>query len=321
MKILVIGATGYIGSAAATALVRAGHDVATLRRHHGRTPEGLQAVEGDLADPASLGPAATGFDRVVHVGPPLGEQADLAAVDALLSAGSPLVHTTGAAVLGSGAVDEDSAPDPHPIVAWRAEVERRVLAAGGQVVRPGLVYGNGGGLVPGLFARKAAERGIGLDIGEPGVRWPVVHVEDLADLYVTVVGRAGPGTVWHGTSETVRLDAIAAAVGGGRAVSVAPRRGHRRTGRDRRPVHQGPGRLLRQDQTAARLAPREHLADRLPRKERVTVSRSARCPGSGPRSGLRAGGGGRTGAGGLSGRGGPRAVRPGGRACRGATPR
>ncbi|MEW9552159.1 NAD-dependent epimerase/dehydratase family protein [Nonomuraea sp. NPDC050783] len=220
MNVLVIGATGYIGAAAAAALARAGHEVAALRRPDGGAPpDGVRAVAGDLADPASLAGAAEGFDRVVHAGPPLGAEIDLAGADALAATGVPVLWTTGAAVLGGGRADEDSPPDPHPLVSWRAEVERRVLAAGGQVIRPGMVYGNGGGLVPGLLARKAAERGTGVYIGEPGVRWPVVHVDDLAALYVAVLERAGPGTVWHGVGETVRLDAIAAALGGGRAAS------------------------------------------------------------------------------------------------------
>jgi nucleoside-diphosphate-sugar epimerase len=46
-----------------------------------------------------------------------------------------------------------------------------------------------------------------------------VHVGDLAALYLAVATRAAPGTTWHGVSETVRLDAIAAALGGGAAVS------------------------------------------------------------------------------------------------------
>lgn len=218
MNVLVIGATGFIGSAAAAALAKAGHDVSILRRPGGRAT-GYRPVSGDLTDPASLTRAAAGFDRVVHAGPPLGEELDLAGVDALVAAGSPLVYTTGAAVLGSGSTDEDSEPDPHPVVAWRAEAERRVRAADGQVVRPGMAYGEGGGSVPALLAAKAAERGTGVYIGEPGVRWPVVHVADLAALYVAVVERAGPGTVWHGMSETVRLDEMARALGGGTAAS------------------------------------------------------------------------------------------------------
>ena len=33
-------------------------------------------------------------------------------------------------------------------------------------------------------------------------------------LYLAVATRAAPGTIWHGVSETVRLDAIATALGG-----------------------------------------------------------------------------------------------------------
>ncbi|NYI03807.1 NAD-dependent epimerase/dehydratase family protein [Allostreptomyces psammosilenae] len=216
MKVLVIGVTGFIGSAVAAALTEAGHDVYALRRPGGRAT-GYHTVPGDLADPTSLERAAAGFDRVVHTGAPLGEELDLAGVDALLAAGSPLIYTTGAAVLGSGS--QESEPDPHPVVAWRAEVERRVRAAGGWVVRPGMLYGEGGGSVPTMLAAKAAERGTGVHVGEPGVRWPVVHVADLADLYVAVVERAEPGTVWHGMSETVRLDDLARTLGGGTAAS------------------------------------------------------------------------------------------------------
>jgi len=125
----------------------------------------------------------------------------------------------GAAVLGAGAQDEDSPADPHPLAVGRPANEQRVLGAGGWVIRPGMVYGDGGGLVHGLLTAKAAERGAGVYIGPPGTRWPVVHVGDLAALYLAVATRAAPGTVWHGASQTVRLDAIATALGGGTAIS------------------------------------------------------------------------------------------------------
>jgi nucleoside-diphosphate-sugar epimerase len=217
MDVLVIGATGYIGSHVAAAFAREGHRVTALRRA-GR-PAPYPTVVGDLADPPTLTAAAAGFDRVIHAGVPLDDATDLAGAGALLAAGSPLVYTTGTAVLGAGAGDESSEPDPHPVAAGRPEIERRVLAAGGWVIRPGMVYGDGGGLVHGLLTAKAAERGAGVYIGPPGTRWPVVHVADLAALYLAVATKAAPGTVWHGTAETVRLDAIAAALGNGTAVS------------------------------------------------------------------------------------------------------
>lgn len=217
MNILIIGATGYLGSHVAAALAGAGHDISALQRPSGR-PTPFRPVTGDLADPPSLTTAATGFDRVIHIGAPIDADTDLAGIDALLAGGSPLVYTTGAAVLG-GTGDETSTPDPHPVAANRPALEQRVLGAGGWIIRPGMVYGDGGGLVPGLFTEKAAQHGHGIYIGPPGTRWPVVHIDDLAALYVTVVAEAKPGTIWHGFGETVRLDAIAAALGGGSATS------------------------------------------------------------------------------------------------------
>jgi nucleoside-diphosphate-sugar epimerase len=220
MNVLVIGATGYVGSHVAAAFAGAGHAVSALRRPGGRElSASYRPVAGDLADPPSLTAAAAGFDRVIHAGVPLDDERDLAGAEAILAAGSPLVYTTGAAVLGGVPADEESEPHPHPIAAGRPAIERRVLSTGGWIVRPGLVYGDGGGLVHGLLAAKAAEHRTGIYIGEPGVRWPVVHVEDLATLYLRVATRAAPGTVWHGISETARLDAIAKALGGGTATS------------------------------------------------------------------------------------------------------
>ncbi len=218
MNVLIIGATGYIGSHVAAAFFEAGHEVTALRRPGGRSAP-YPTVTGDLADPASLAAAAASFDQVIHLGIPAGEDVDLAGVDALRLAGSPIIYTTGAAVLGAGSADEDSPPDPHPLVAWRAGVERRVRACGGRVIRPGMVYGHDGGLVHDLLAPKAIERGTGVYIGAPGVRWPVVHIDDLAALYLVVAEKAEPGTVWHGIGETVRLDRLAAALGGGTASS------------------------------------------------------------------------------------------------------
>jgi nucleoside-diphosphate-sugar epimerase len=220
MKILIIGASGYIGSHVAAVLAGAGHDVSGLHRPGGAAlPSRYRRVRGDLAEPGSLTAAAAGYDRVVHAGPPIDDGTDRAGAQALLASGSPLLYTTGAAVLGAGAQDEDSPADPHPIAAGRPAIEQSVLRSGGWVIRPGMVYGDDGGLVHGLLTAKAAEHGTGVYIGPPGTRWPVVHVGDLAALYLAVATRAAPGTTWHGVSETVRLDAIAAALGGGGAVS------------------------------------------------------------------------------------------------------
>ena len=52
--VLVTGASGFIGSHLASALVEAGHDVRAMTRPPGRVRRGRQPVAGDVADPASL---------------------------------------------------------------------------------------------------------------------------------------------------------------------------------------------------------------------------------------------------------------------------
>jgi UDP-glucose 4-epimerase len=72
MNILVTGGAGYIGSAAAEALVRAGHTVTVydslVTGHRQAVPEGATFVEADLADSHTLAKTLTDqtFDAIMH---------------------------------------------------------------------------------------------------------------------------------------------------------------------------------------------------------------------------------------------------------------
>ncbi|MBV1796929.1 hopanoid-associated sugar epimerase [Siccirubricoccus sp. G192] len=69
-RVMLTGATGFLGSAIARALVAAGHEVRALTR--AGTPrevlEGVpvQFIPGDLTDPASIAEAVRGCDAVIH---------------------------------------------------------------------------------------------------------------------------------------------------------------------------------------------------------------------------------------------------------------
>jgi uncharacterized protein YbjT (DUF2867 family) len=71
-EVLVVGATGQVGSAVALGLARAQHSVHGLIRHGGENPKakplaeaGISIQSGDLTDPASLSSACKGMDVVI----------------------------------------------------------------------------------------------------------------------------------------------------------------------------------------------------------------------------------------------------------------
>lgn len=118
----------------------------------------------------------------------------------------PYVHTGGVWVYGDtdGVVDEDAPLSPPRITAWRQENEKRVLAraATGEhpvVVMPGLVYGRSGGLTQTFFVEPGRTAGAVPRIGDGSNHWALVHVDDIAELYVLALN-APAGSVYAGTS-------------------------------------------------------------------------------------------------------------------------
>ncbi|MFW9800718.1 MAG: NAD-dependent epimerase/dehydratase family protein, partial [Candidatus Thorarchaeota archaeon] len=70
MKVLLTGATGFIGRKLTSEFVQAGHEVTALVRPESNTsglPGSIRFVEGDVLDIASLQPAAENQEVVVHL--------------------------------------------------------------------------------------------------------------------------------------------------------------------------------------------------------------------------------------------------------------
>ncbi|MFF0609049.1 NAD-dependent epimerase/dehydratase family protein [Nocardia tengchongensis] len=227
MRVLVIGTSGYVGSAVAQRLSAAGHQVvALIRPDRGKRARRYEWRIGDLTDPDSLTAAVTGdIDAVIHAGTPTGDATvDATAVAALTSrlrgTGRTFVYTSGVWVLGAtgtATADENSPVNPIPIVGCRPDIESQVLDFAGvgirtAVIRPGIVHGHGGG-IPALLVDLARKHGAPVVVANASVRWPMVHVDDLAALFGVVIEQAPAGTIWHGVSENavpVRELAIAA---------------------------------------------------------------------------------------------------------------
>jgi nucleoside-diphosphate-sugar epimerase len=208
MNVFITGGTGYIGTATVAALNQAGHHVEALVRGE-RGVDGASPVRGALEDLDTLRSAAVRADAVIHLAA-ADAAADKAAALAILEVlDGPYIHTGGVWVYGDtdGVADEDAPQAPPAIVAWRADNERAVLQAGGRLIMPGLVYGHEAGLIPAFF-------GDGRVIGDGANHWPLVHVEDIADLYVRALeAPAGARYLGVEAGEPTMRDAVEAIVG------------------------------------------------------------------------------------------------------------
>lgn len=236
MEVFLTGATGYIGSAVAEALQKAGHKVTGLARSAEKAKQlessGVHAFLGDLLKPEPIAAAARAAEGVIHTAntnDANAAQVDAAVVRAILKAlegtGKPFVYTSGVWVLGTTGnrvADENAPLNPTPLVAHRATVEQEVLGYKGRgvrtvVIRPALVYGRGGS-IPKMIAQSARETGAARYVGDGKNRWPFVDVDDLAQLYVLALEKAAPGSLYnaaHGPSYRVREVTEAASIGAG----------------------------------------------------------------------------------------------------------
>jgi nucleoside-diphosphate-sugar epimerase len=233
VKVFVTGATGYIGSAVVDALVASGHTVVGLARSEEAAAKllaaGAEVVRSQLNDPNAVREASADSDGVIHTAntnDTNAARADEAAVTSIIAGlrttKRPFVYTSGIWVNGNtgGAVIDENAPyHPFPLVAWRPAHEQTVLEAEkervrGIVIRPGIVYGRGGG-IPAMMLHWAKQRGAFPVVGDGENYWPMVHVDDLARLYVLALDKAPARTILCGASgEAVKVRDIVAAAGG-----------------------------------------------------------------------------------------------------------
>jgi len=236
MEVFLTGATGYIGSAVAEALQKAGHKVTGLARTDEKSKQlearGVRACLGDLLKPETVTAPARAAEGVIHTASTNdanAAQADATVVRAILKTlegtGKPFVYTSGVWVLGSTGdkvADEHTPVNPTPLVAHRPAIEQEVLAYKDRgvrtiVIRPAPVYGRGGS-GPKMFTQSARETGAARYVGDGQNRWPFVDVDDLAQLYVLALEKAKPGSLYnaaHGSSYRVREVAEAASIGAG----------------------------------------------------------------------------------------------------------
>lgn len=218
MRIFLTGGSGYIGSAVLDALTRAGHHVTAVVRNGEKAAavekRGGHPLTADLFEPESYAGAAASAEAWIHAAldeSARGPELDKLTADTLLTAarsagGGLFIYTSGVWVVGETPepADEQAGVNPIPHSAWRAPIEKAVLkAASGAVrtavVRPGIVYGGGRGIVSDLI--KDALNGLVRVVGTGKNRWPLVYDHDLADLYLKILELPAAAGIFHATDE------------------------------------------------------------------------------------------------------------------------
>jgi nucleoside-diphosphate-sugar epimerase len=205
MKVLITGATGFVGARLATSLAADGHTVRGLVRDADRaralTAAGVELVTGDMTDRASLERAVQGVEQVFHTAALVGDWPDPAEikrvnvdgtrdlVQAARDAGvRRVVHLSSLAVYGNRhhRGTDESAPYCHgdPYTDAKIESERALFefVARGEIegvsLRPGFVYGPGDRtLLPKLL--DALREGKFMFVGDGGKQMNIVYVEDV----------------------------------------------------------------------------------------------------------------------------------------------
>lgn len=196
MRLMVTGATGYIGTRLTALATRRGYDfVGASRKQPASSVESW--LYFDLTSNAAvLLPAGT--DVVVHLAANT-VATKLLDIDVEVMAAQRLIKSAREAgarfIFVSSQTARADAPTSYGRTKWR--IEQDVLAAGGCVVRPGQVYG---GELRGLYGTlvSAVQKLPLLPAFLPAPRVQPIHVDDLAEGLLRIAERDDiSGGVYH----------------------------------------------------------------------------------------------------------------------------
>ena len=218
MKILLTGATGFIGGHAVPRLLRDGHELRCLVRSPDRArhleTRGVTVVAGDVTDRASVERAMADREGLVHLAnvysfwerdPGVYARVNVdgtrVVMERALAAGlRRVVHVSSCVGFGHPPVepfDEASAPGPElfseyartkragDLVAWGLQEERGLPLV---TLMPGAVVGPGDTKATGDYVRALVERRMPARVMEDRTL-TFVHVRDVAEAIARVVAR------------------------------------------------------------------------------------------------------------------------------------
>jgi nucleoside-diphosphate-sugar epimerase len=224
MKVLVTGASGFLGDALARGLVARGDDVHVFQRS--ACPRlaalGVTVHRGDLLDRGALRRAGSGAEVVFHSAARVGiwgryedfAEVNVAGTESVLAVCRSegvrrLVFTSSASVVFDGTDQEgldESAPYPsEPLTAYtatKAEAERRILAAAGDdlatiSLRPHLVWGPADPHLIGRILLRVRQRRLAR-VGDGLNRVDTTYIENAVAAHLLADERLAAGAPCNG---------------------------------------------------------------------------------------------------------------------------
>jgi nucleoside-diphosphate-sugar epimerase len=219
MRVLVTGATGFIGGHLVCRLCTSGYAVRALVRS--RSPElerlGVEQVVGDVTRPPTLAAAVTGVRAVFHLAavrdqwgtpPELYHAVNVGGTRNVLAAARQAqvkrvvyCSSVGVARYAGNLEADETLPICRPtsqVFYHRTKAQAELMATGAQavVVRPVIAYGpqDASGFVTRLL--KLLERGQVFWVGDGRNHVDLVYIDDLADGMCRALERGAEGRVY-----------------------------------------------------------------------------------------------------------------------------
>ena len=198
MRVLVTGATGFVGPKVSNAIIDAGHEVRVLERKPDSWEKAgircQEAVQGDMTDAASLRNAVEGQEVVVHLvairqgRPEQFEHVMIEGTRNLVTAAEAAGVTRFVLMSALGTSEQTKDLVPYYNAKWQMEQDVQRSGIEHVIFRPSFIFGREGGILPTFvrLARLAPVTGI---VGSGEQRIQPIWIDDAAAYFAAAVDK------------------------------------------------------------------------------------------------------------------------------------